>query len=134
MPDSVVHQYIALNRKRAQGFTLIEILIVVAIVGVLLSVALPNFIRAGEKTRARTCAKQLSSIAVAKEAYMMENNLGRDTPEATFTDAVLYGPTRYIKIKPTCPNDGVYSVGDGHTDPTCDYQGGGVHVLSDSGG
>jgi general secretion pathway protein G len=122
------------SQPRHRAFTLVEIMIVVTIIGILLTLGLTNFWKAAEKTRTRTCQNNLRKMQWAKESYMMERGFGASEPEATFTDAALYGQDRYIKDKPTCPGGGTYSIGDGLSVPTCDYQGGNVHTFESEDG
>jgi prepilin-type N-terminal cleavage/methylation domain-containing protein len=114
---------------RRSGFTLIEIMIVVLIIGILLAIAVPNFIKTRELTRNKACVENLSKIHYAKESYLMENNLPITTAAGVFTDAALYGVAGHVKVKPECPGGGAYSPNDGSTFPSCNYGGGTVHVL-----
>ena len=60
--------------KRA--FTLIEIMIVVLIIGILLGIAVPNFVRARETARAKSCVANLKAITGAWYQYSMDNKIG----------------------------------------------------------
>lgn len=125
------------QRKRGTAFTLVEIMIVVLIIGILLSIALPNYINARETARKKGCTENLRKIDYAKDAYMMQYNLPASTPEATFTAAgnLLYGDSNnpgYLKVKPECPGGGSYNLGDGDVLPTCNYGGGSVHTYDGS--
>jgi prepilin-type N-terminal cleavage/methylation domain-containing protein len=75
-----------MNRRRERGFTLVEIMIVVLIIGILLAIAVPNFINARERSRANACRSNLRQIQAAKEQWAMANNQG---PTATPTQADL---------------------------------------------
>ncbi|MEO0249499.1 MAG: prepilin-type N-terminal cleavage/methylation domain-containing protein, partial [candidate division WOR-3 bacterium] len=67
--------------KRSQkGFTLVEIMIVVLIIGILLAIAVPNFIRARESSRAKSCVANLKQIESAKEQWAMDT---KAAPTAT---------------------------------------------------
>ncbi|MEN6356601.1 MAG: prepilin-type N-terminal cleavage/methylation domain-containing protein [Armatimonadota bacterium] len=86
--------------KRRRGFTLIEIMIVVLIIGILLAIAIPNFMRARETSRAKSCCANLRQIETAKEQYAMDNKLS--------DGGVIAGTLwpDYIKQEPTCPSTG----------------------------
>jgi type II secretion system protein G len=103
--------------KRAhQGFTLVEIMIVVLIIGILLAIAVPNFIKARESSRAKSCVANLKQIESAKEQWAMDT---KAAPTATPVDADLYGATAYLKTTPECPAGGTYTIGDMATRPVC---------------
>ena len=100
------------NSNRKSGFTLVEIMIVVAIIGLLAAIAIPNFVKARTRAQANACIANLKQIEGAKETYMLENK----TTTAPAMDAMV---PNYIKSTPTCPGGGTYTVGDASTRPTC---------------
>ena len=133
------------------GFTLVEIMIVVLIIAILLSIAIPNFISARESSRARACVANLSQINSAKMQCIMDNKLS-DTSGAAFsidsTTASAPGangtyqltrgtgnPDGYLRQAPVCPSGGQYDPGSVRLPPMCsiatvtgtpaDYQVGG---------
>ena len=114
-----------LFRNTRKGFTLVEIMIVVAIIGILIAIAVPGFVKARTQSRNRACQENLSKIDGAKEQYALENNLA---PGDAVTMAVIAGTGLYIKATPVCPGGGAYTVGNVGTDPTCSL--GGDHALS----
>jgi len=59
-------------RKSDQGFTLIELMIVVAIIGILAAIAIPNFIRFQLKSKSSEGKVNLAAIRTAEEGYMAE--------------------------------------------------------------
>ena len=99
--------------KRNQGFTLVEIMIVVAIIAILAAVAIPNFIKYRQNSQAAACVSNLKQIEAAVEQAKMAGN----TPGAI---SELVGANKYIKNEPKCPAGGNYALGDDTTGPTCD--------------
>jgi Tfp pilus assembly protein PilE len=97
-------------------------MIVVLIIGILMAIAVPNFIRARENSRTSTCVANLKQIDSAKEQFAMETRLGQG-------GAAGMGDLSpdYMKSVPTCPSDGTYTVGAIGTNPSCSI--GGTHVL-----
>lgn len=122
-----------IRKARAErGFTLVEIMIVVLIIGILLAIAVPNFVRARESSRAKACVSNLKQIDAAKQQWAMDNNKGpTETPE--WRDIV--GPDRYIKGNPdtfptsTCPSGGTYTMNDVSTPPQCSMEAIAGHKL-----
>ncbi len=104
------------SRWGRKGFTLVEIMIVVLIIGILLAIAVPNFIKARESSRAQSCIANLKQVEAAKEQWCMDNKAGST---ATPTAAVLYGATNYVKNTPTCASGGTYTIGAMDTRPAC---------------
>ena len=113
-----------MKTRGRSGFTLIEVMIVAMIIGLLVTLAVPNFVRARETSRAKACAQNLRVIKVTKDQYLMDNNLPR---ASTISAASLVGPSKYLKALPECPSRGTYAVGNGDEEATCDA--GGAHNL-----
>ena len=63
-----------LNSKRTGGFTLVEIMIVVAIIALLAAIAVPNFLRSRKRSQATQVLEDLRQIDSAMDQYAIENN------------------------------------------------------------
>ena len=61
-----------MKRNKRTGFTLVEIMIVVLIIGILLAIAVPNFIKARQNSRLQTIIANLKQIESAEEQWAME--------------------------------------------------------------
>ena len=63
-----------LNSKRRGGFTLVEIMIVVAIIALLAAIAVPNFLRSRKRSQATQVLEDLRQIDSAVDQWAIENN------------------------------------------------------------
>lgn len=105
-----------MNRTRSGGFTLVEIMIVVAIIGLLAAVAIPNLVKARKQAQKTACISNLKTIEGAKAVWALEMKKGdADVP----TDNDLVGPDKNIKDKPSCPAGGTYDYKAVAEKPTC---------------
>ena len=106
------------------GFTLVEIMIVVAIIGLLAAVAIPNLVTARKKASRQACIMNMKAIAGAKENWALDYKKGdADVP----SDGDLFGLDKYIENKPACPSGGSYNIGAVSDKPTCSVAD---HVLN----
>jgi prepilin-type N-terminal cleavage/methylation domain-containing protein len=102
--------------RKTAGFTLVEIMIVVAIIGLLAAIAVPNFVKARQSSQRNACIANLKQIEGAKATWALENKkTSSDTPGT----GELYGATNYIRDVPECPGGGTYAINAVDTKPTC---------------
>jgi prepilin-type N-terminal cleavage/methylation domain-containing protein len=114
------------NSFRKAGFTLVEIMIVVAIIALLAAIAIPNFIKARGNSQRSACIANLKQMDGAKATWALEQKKANsDTPD----DTDLFGSTAYIRTKPACPANGDYSVGQVDVKPLCSLAGTEGHTL-----
>ncbi|MST94348.1 MAG: prepilin-type N-terminal cleavage/methylation domain-containing protein [Pedosphaera sp.] len=102
--------------SRQSGFTFVEIMIVVAIIGLLASSAIPSFIKAQNTAKRQTCLANLCAIEGVKTTWALEQKIGTSTAPS---DTDLFGPANYIREKPLCPASGSYDLKAVDARPTC---------------
>ena len=111
-----------MKRTADQGFTLIEIMTVVAIIGLLAALALPNIIQSRTVAQRNTCINNLRQIDDAKQEWAIEMNQPPvAVPVAGDLDPYLKGGTANV----ACPQDAAeafassYDINDLNTNPDC---------------
>ena len=90
------------SRSRAAGFSLIELMIVVVIIGILASVGIANFLSLQKKARDASCVSNQKHIHEAAALYAMDNIVGTQTINVT----VLTGADYVAQDIGECPSSG----------------------------
>jgi prepilin-type N-terminal cleavage/methylation domain-containing protein len=93
---------------RTKAFTLIEIMIVVAIIGIITAIAIPGFLNARDRARQNSCQENLLRIDGAMQQYIMDQNLLGTEDLSPFWPAEFVGNGLYIRALPVCPAGGSY--------------------------
>jgi prepilin-type N-terminal cleavage/methylation domain-containing protein len=87
--------------KTNEGFTLVEIMIVVAIIGILVAIGVPGFINSRRQSQAKACQENQMKVSGAVMRYALANSSAA-VPEW----GQLIGTTLYLARTPICPTTG----------------------------
>jgi len=96
---------------RKGGFTLVEIMIVVAIIGLLCAIVLPNFMKARATSQQNACINNLRQINSAVQQWAMETGQAAGSaPPSMTTDLTPYIQLNSNSSIPPCPASGTYTI------------------------
>ena len=99
-------------KRMMKGFTLVEIMIVVAIIAILAAVAIPNFVKYRKTAQMNACISNLKQIQAACEQCKLAGK--------TVSTANVIGDDKYIKVMPKCPaTSAEYTLPTDDNDPVC---------------
>ena len=113
---------IQLDNQR--GFTLVEIMVVVAIIGLLAAIAIPNLLNARKDVQATACQANLDKIKLAMETYLLKKRLSGD--EEVSDEALAQ---MFEEGIPKCPGGGTYEFSTYNEKPVCSVR---EHARVDS--
>lgn len=104
-------ELVGMNKR---GFTLVELAIVVMVIGILICIAVPQFMRSRAHSQQQSCLSSLKKMEEGKELWAIAEQMPAGA--ACTMDAIV--PT-YVKRLPVCPSGGSYLVGHLDEKPTC---------------
>jgi prepilin-type N-terminal cleavage/methylation domain-containing protein len=97
------------HNSNKSGFTLVEIMIVVAIIGLLAAIAIPNFVRARANSQMNACINNMRQLDGAAQQWALEK--GKTTGSTpVMTDVQPYLKLNSAGAVPACPSAGSYTL------------------------
>ncbi|NTW29084.1 MAG: prepilin-type N-terminal cleavage/methylation domain-containing protein [Coriobacteriia bacterium] len=90
-------------RKNDEGFTLVELMVVVLIIGILVAIAIPVFNNASNNARIKSCQANMRTIEGAYQTYMANNGTAITAATTVVSGGILV--PGFIAAVPACPSD-----------------------------
>jgi prepilin-type N-terminal cleavage/methylation domain-containing protein len=105
-------------KNSQSGFTLVELMAMIAIIGLLATIAIPGFVRARQASQTSACINNLRIIEAAKQQWASETAQQNKTPSITFD--LVSCLDRNGSAMPNCPLGGAgYNIGALSAVPVC---------------
>ena len=98
-----------MKQRMKKGFTLVEIMIVVAIIAILAAIAIPNFVKYRKESQQASCDQTRAQIVTAAENWGSKTANAEAETVAITTLAPTDG-SGYFKNEPKCPDGGTFTI------------------------
>ena len=95
-------------KESNRGFSLVEIMVAVVIIGIILAIALPSYFKSSRTSQKAVCIANLEKIDAAIDQWALENHMPAGTAIAESEEAIY---SNYVRGgRPKCPAGGEYTV------------------------